>query len=133
MAKASVLFRAVSVGLLAGCVVLPAATGVFGQNAGTPRKLNVVRPSDADAAASQDADVVFRKAWSGTRPRTLPESKLTIRGTAVSKQATSRETEGRGGDFVRVPGHLTFNGGNGAPDFVVATERVWGWDALVWG
>jgi hypothetical protein len=113
MPKGSVLFRAMSIAVLAGCVVFPATTGVFAQNAAAPRKPNVVRPSDADAAAARDADVVFRKAWSGTKPRTLPESKLTIRGTNVNKQVASKEADGRGDSlFVRVPGHLTFNGGN---------------------
>jgi hypothetical protein len=113
MRKVSVLLRAISIPVLAGCMIFPAATGALAQNADAPRKPNVVKPNEADAAAARDAEVVFRKAWSGTKPRTLPESKLTIRGTNVAKQAASGGADGRGDNlFVRVPGHLTFNGGN---------------------
>jgi len=100
-----------SIPMLAGCVIFPAATGVFAQNADEQRKPIVVTPSNADAVAGRDAEVVFMKASSGTRPKTAPESKLTIRGTQ-RKGDTSGGAEGSGDDFVRIPGHLTFNGGN---------------------
>jgi hypothetical protein len=108
MRKVSVLFRAMSIPMLAGCVIFPAATGALAQGT-APRKPMVVTPSDADAAAGRDAEVVFRRAFSGTRPRTVPESKLTVRSERM--QAKSEDSEGGGDDFVRIPGHLSFNGG----------------------
>src|ERR1700730_16448132 len=111
MRKGSVLLRAMSIPALAGCMIFPAATGALAQNADAQRKPMVVKPSEADAAAGRDAETVFMKAWSGTRPRTVPESKLTTRGSSERGRAASKDDEGRGENFVRVPGHLTFNGG----------------------
>lgn len=105
------LFRAMSVPMLAGCMMLPAATGAWAQNADAPRKPKVVTPTEADFAAGRDAEVVFRKSFTGTKPKTVPESKLTVRSASVPQAAAGRDTE-RGDDFVRVPGRLTFLGGH---------------------
>jgi hypothetical protein len=110
MAKRAVLLRALSIPMLAGCLVFPAATGALAQNSNAPRKPRVVNPSDADAAAARDAHVVFMKAFSGTRPRTVPEAKLTIRNASAGKQAASKDRGDGDNLFVRVPGHLSFNG-----------------------
>jgi hypothetical protein len=99
-----------SIPALAGCMIFPAATGALAQNANAPRKPIIVTPSEADAAAGRDAEVVFRKAWTGSRPKTVADSKLTVRSTSDLANAESRDSEG-GDDFVRVPGHLTDHGG----------------------
>jgi hypothetical protein len=112
MRKGSVLLRAIGVAALAGGTIFPAATGALAQNADASRKPKVITPSEADAAAGRDAETVFMKAWSGTRPRAVPESKLTVRGTSEQGRSASGEAEIHGETFVRVPGHLTFNGGH---------------------
>jgi hypothetical protein len=105
------LLRALGVPLLAGCIIFPAATGALAQDANAPRKPITVQPSDADAAAGRDAEVVFRKAWTGARARTMPESKLMVRGTSARAEAGSGDSE-HGDDFVRIPGRLSFLGGH---------------------
>jgi hypothetical protein len=112
MRNVSVLLRAMSISALVGCVIFPGATGVLAQKADAQRKPLLVKPSEADAAAGRDADVVFRKAWSGNKPKTLPESKLTVRGTSDREDATAQDSEGGGDNFVRIPGMLTFHGGH---------------------
>jgi hypothetical protein len=111
MRKVSVLLRAMSVPMLAGCMIFPAATGALAQNADAQRKPRVITPTEADAAAARQSKTVFMKAWTGARPKTVPESKLIVRGTSERTQAKSDESDGSSDNFVRVPGHLSYFGG----------------------
>jgi len=111
MRKTGLFRRAINIPMLAACIIFPAATGVLAQNADAPRKPVVVTPSDADAAAARDSETVFLKAYSGTKSRSVPESKLTIRRAPINGASKHGDREGQGDELVRIPGHLSFFGG----------------------
>jgi hypothetical protein len=123
MRKASIFLRAFGIPMLAGCVVFPAATGILAQDADAQRKPIVVRPTEADAAAAREAGVGFMKAWSGTKPKTVAQSRMTVMSLSEQRQtASSGRQGGEGGEggegdqggednFSRVPGALSFLGG----------------------
>jgi hypothetical protein len=108
--RTAALLRAVGVPLLAGCSLFPAVTGSHAQDANKQRKPLVVNPTEADNAAGHEAEVVYQKAFTGTRPKSVPDSKLTFRRNGAPRQAASRDS-GRGDDFSRIPGTLTYFGG----------------------
>lgn len=112
MRKVPSLLRALGISLLAGCTILTAAMTVCVLDAKAQRKPIRVTPSEADLAAGRDAEVVFFKAYSGTKPKTLPESKLSLHGNSQRDESRGANSQESGDDFVRIPGHLSFLGGH---------------------
>ena len=110
MRTVPVLLRAIGIPMLAGCVIFPVATGALAQEAKQQKRV-AVKPTEADRAAAQEADVVFLKAWSGTRPKALAESKLSVRGTSQQEAASSEDSQGSDDNSVRFPGDLEFHKG----------------------
>lgn len=108
--RTAVLLRAVAVPLLAGCTLFPAVTRSRAQEANKQRKPLIIQPSDADYAAGRNADVVYQKAFTGTRPKSVPDEKLTFRKNAAPRHSASHGGDG-GGEFLRRPGTLTYFGG----------------------
>ena len=112
--RTAALLRAVAVPLLAGCSLFPAVTPSRGQDANKQRKPLVVNPTEADNAAGREAEVVYQKAFTGTRPKSVPDSKLAFRRNGAPRQPVSKDS-GRGDDFFRIPGTLTYFGGPVVP------------------
>lgn len=105
------LLRAIGVPLLAGCTLFPAVTGSHAQDANKQRKPLVVNPTEADNAAGREAEVVYRKAYTGTRAKSVPQTKLMVRSASVQAGEGGGDSE-QNDDFARIPGRLSFLGGH---------------------
>ena len=111
MRRVPLLLRVVGVPLVAGFTMFPAVTDTHAQEANKQRKPVVVQPNEADNAAGRDAEVVYRKAFTGTRVKSAPQTKLTVRSTAVQAGEIGNDSE-QNDDFSRIPGRLSFLGGH---------------------
>jgi hypothetical protein len=103
------LLRTIGIPLLAGCAIFPAATDVLANNGEEQQKPVVVTPAESDREAARNAKLVYRKAWTGHKVVKVDTSKL-VSGTAGDRH-TNSAGRGAGGDSIRFPGDLTYNGG----------------------
>jgi len=121
MRKFCILARAIGITMLAGGLLFLAAAGAHSQSADQRHKQITVKPTDVDNQAAKQATVVFRKAWSGSKPKEIAESKLRFsagkaeRGesSASARKAERGESSSHeiGDNPPRYPGDLSFQGG----------------------
>ena len=103
------LSRVIGIPTLAGALLFLPAAGVHAQSADVEKNQITVRTSDADHQAAKQATVVFRRAWSGNRPKDVAESKLTVTPHKATHQDSSSHDPNN--NPPRFPGDLTYNGG----------------------
>jgi hypothetical protein len=99
--KANCLLKASVFAVLLTFFLLPAAA--------QQQEPIVVKPTDLDNQAAQQARVVFRRAWSGTKPKEVAESKLRF-STAEAAQFNSSSHSAQDNP-PRYPGDLNYQGG----------------------
>lgn len=115
------LARAAGITALASALLFLAPTSTQAQSRDHQQKQLVVKPTDLDNQAAKQATVVFRKAWSGSKPKEIAESKLRFsagkaeRGesSASARKAERGESSSHeiGDNPPRYPGDLSFQGG----------------------
>jgi hypothetical protein len=103
------LGRAIGISTLAGAALFLTAVTAHAQSSDPDQKQITVKPTDIDHQAAKQATVVYRKAWTGSRPKEVGESKLTLHaGTVPHSQSSSH---GDGDNPPRYPGDLNYHGG----------------------
>jgi hypothetical protein len=109
MRTVCILARTIAIPTLAGALLFLVAAGAHAQSTDQQQKQITVKPTDVDNQAAKHATVVFRKAWTGTRPKEVAESKLTFSAGKVERgESSSHEI---GDNPPRYPGDLSFHGG----------------------
>jgi len=104
-----ILARAIGIPTLAGGLLFLAAASTRAQSADHQQKQITVKPTDVDNQAAKQATVVFRRAWSGSRPKEIAESKLRFSaGKAERRESSSPQI---GDNPPRYPGDLGYQGG----------------------
>jgi hypothetical protein len=109
MKTVRILARAIGIPTLAGSMFFLAAPGAQAQSADQQQKQITVKPTESDRQAGKQATVVYRKAWTGHRPKEVAASKLTLR---AGKDSHSESSSHDGKDNPpRFPGDLVYHGG----------------------
>jgi hypothetical protein len=97
---------AIGISTLAGAAFFLTAVTARAQSSDPDQKQITVKPSDIDHQAAKQATVVYRKTWTGSRPKEVGESKLTFHaGTAPHSKSSSRDD---GDNPPRYPGDLSY-------------------------
>jgi hypothetical protein len=104
-----ILARTIAISTLASGLLFLAVPGVHAQSGDQQQKQSTVKPADIDNQAAKQATVVFRKAWSGSRPKAISESKLTFSAAKVELRESSSHDVGD--NPPRYPGDLNYHGG----------------------
>ncbi|MDP9146707.1 MAG: hypothetical protein M3N22_03550 [Acidobacteriota bacterium] len=111
MRRLPVLLHAICVTMLAACTLFFAANATLAQQNNSQRKPTPVQLTDADRSEAEQSTLVFRKAWSGNRAESLPQSKLVIRAANQAALVSTQSVPAPDGTLVLYQGDLQYHHG----------------------